>query len=202
MGLLRIPHSVACSTEGTQTVDVDSRDYILLGPPSFSQYFPGRKLLFDIGTGTSYQSSMQWLIEHYEQQRVVFDEIWCWEAQQVQAHEYWASVPVSLMAKVHFYNTYATVGSNGSSPIVVIKQMHRPGDFVAVKLNIDNEEIEDIIMGQLFDHADLVNEVFFEKHFDAPEMQPWFGKLQTSLNDTLSFFRQYRSAGMRLHYWP
>lgn len=202
VGLLRSPRTEACSTDESRVVAMDSRDYIMLAPQLYTRYFPGRKLLFDIGSGKVFNSSLQWLVESYEHQGLTFDEIWCWEAQTLDAHDFWHSVPYKWSPAIHFYNTYATVEVNGSSPVHALQQMYKPGDFVTVKLDIDNEELEIAILNQLLEHAHMVNEVFFEMHFNAPEMHPWFGQLDTSFNETLTLFRQFRGAGMRLHYWP
>lgn len=84
----------------------------------------------------------------------------------------------------------------------IIKRVYKAGDFVVVKLDIDTPELEDNIMAGLLSIRSNVAEVFFQNHFDAPEMQQYFGKTGVTYNDTLSFFHTYRSAGMRLHYWP
>lgn len=205
VGLLRSPHAEACSTDGLQTVPVENRDYILLGPPVVARHFPGRKLLLDIGTGKSFESSLQWLADSYEKQDIVFDEIWCWEAEQVDAITYWHSVPSKWKHILHFYNTYATIENDaeqGFSPVDLLEQVYTPGDFVVVKLDIDSEELETSILEQLLVNAHMVNEVFFEMHFDAPEMWPYFGQLQTTYKETLTLFRRFRNAGIRLHYWP
>lgn len=202
VGLLRSPHSQACTTDEKEVVDATDREYILLPPLSFANYSPGRKLLFDIGTGTSFQSSLQWLVHKYEQHGITFDDIWCWESNPVVAHDYWSSVPSNWSPRIHFYNTYATADVNGSSPMATIQQVYQPGDYIVVKLDIDNEQVERVILEQLLANADIVNEVHFEMHFDAPEMHPFFGQLETTYSETLALFRQYRSSGVRLHYWP
>ena len=37
-----------------------------------------------------------------------FDEVWGWEAAQVDATAFWASVPPDVMPKLHFYNAYVS----------------------------------------------------------------------------------------------
>lgn len=202
VGLLRNPHAVACSTDEFQAVDMENREYFVLAPTAFTRFFPGRKLLFDVGSGGSFQSSLAWLVDTYQQQGITFDEIWSWEAREVDPHSYWKSVPAEWTSKLHFYNTFATADLGDVSPTNMIKQMHSAGDFVVVKLDIDNEQIESEIVHQLLDNAEVIGEVFFEMHFDAPEMRPYFGQLQTTFNESLSLFHRFRSAGLRLHYWP
>ena len=49
----------------------------------------------------------------------------------------------------------------------------------------------------------MVAEMYFEQHFDAPEMLDYFGwGLTTKLADVLQLFHKLRSSGLRLHYWP
>lgn len=49
----------------------------------------------------------------------------------------------------------------------------------------------------------MVAELYFEQHFDAPEMLSSFGTgLKTKLADVQQLFHGFRSKGLRLHYWP
>ena len=48
----------------------------------------------------------------------------------------------------------------------------------------------------------MISEMYFEQHFDAPEMEYYFHKLQTTLSDVQQSFQSFRSKGLRLHYWP
>ena len=45
-------------------------------------------------------------------------------------------------------------------------------------------------------------EVFYESHFDAPEIAPYFGRTNVSWVDVLHDFSKRRQWGLRLHYWP
>ena len=49
----------------------------------------------------------------------------------------------------------------------------------------------------------MIGEMYFEQHFDAPEMRPAFGYgLTTKQADVQQMFHGFRSRGLRLHYWP
>lgn len=205
VGLLRNPFATPCisSDPKQEVIDVQDRGYLLLAPSTMTEYFPGRKLLFDLGTGTSFDSSLLWFVEEYQQRGVNFDEIWSWEARETNPHVYWQTVPDEWVPKLHFYNTFATEHSNLSAPLGIILDQYKAGDFIVVKLDIDNEELESKIVQSLLEISHVLGEVFFEKHFDAPEMRPYFGPgLTTDLKGTLQMFHQFRSAGVRLHYWP
>jgi hypothetical protein len=48
----------------------------------------------------------------------------------------------------------------------------------------------------------MIAEMFFEKHFDSPDMRPWFGSPATSYLPALAGISELRAAGIRIHYWP
>lgn len=201
VGLLRHPLAAPCNVSD-QALDVQDRDYLYLAPPAFTNDYPGRRLLFDLGTGASFSSSLSWFLEGYGQKGITFDEIWCWEAVETGAHEYWRSVPDDYVSKLHFYNTYASDDTGPAAPLGILHKTFQKGDFVVIKLDIDNEELENNIMQKLKDVRHMVGELFFEKHFDAAEMRPYFGTLKTTYAETLQLFLEYRKLGVRIHYWP
>lgn len=51
----------------------------------------GRRLLLDFGT-SHFRTSLKWLLGKYEALGVQFDEIWAWEAAQMDPASYWAEV--------------------------------------------------------------------------------------------------------------
>ena len=202
VGLLRHPFAPPCTVD-VPGRDVQDRDYMLLAPLALTSTFTGQKLLFDLGSGRDFNSSLRWFVESYENRGVRFDEIWAWEVRETAPHEYWRTVPDELVGKLHFYNTYASDRSGLPSPLGILKSKFVPGDFIVVKLDIDNENLESRIMQQVLNMPGMIAEMFFEKHFDAPEMHPYFGQgLTSTLKDALTLFQKFRRAGLRLHYWP
>ena len=118
-------------------------------------------------------------------------------------HQYWASVPDRLVSKLHYYNTYAAPGFNASAPVGILQDRAERTDFVVLKLDIDNDAVEDQILQSVLEVKHLVGEMYFEKHFDNAEMRPFFGEgLRSNLYDVLIMFRELRQSGLRLHYWP
>jgi len=200
VGLLRSPFSAPCT--GSAALDVQDRNYMFIAPEPLQKFYPGRKLLFDLGTGASFVSSLGWFADSYAQKGITFDEIWAWEAQETEPHEYWQTVPEEYVSRLHFYNTYASDQLNPAGPLGILDSRFKTGDFIVVKLDIDNEILENSIMRKVMSMKHKIAEFFFEKHFDAPEMHAYFGKLSTTYNDTLTMFHQFRSLGIRLHYWP
>lgn len=206
VGLLRHPFAYPCAREPESQqlqVDVQDRDYLLLAHPDYVSSFPGRRMLFDLGSGNSFSSSLQWFVERYQDHAVSWDEIWAWDIKEIEPQEYWQGVPDEVYGKLHFYNTYASDKHGPPSPLGILQDRFRPGDFVVIKLDIDHEVLEGKIMQQLLEIRYMVGEVFFEMHFDAPEMHEFFGGGHSNqLHSTLLFFEKYRKAGIRLHYWP
>lgn len=78
VGNFRHPHSIAhCKPAGPAVVGAEDRDYILLAGMSaadLNKTYPGRKYLFDLGTGR-YGSSLAWLVDAYRKRGVEFDEV-------------------------------------------------------------------------------------------------------------------------------
>ena len=50
----------------------------------------------------------------------------------------------------------------------------------------------------------MIAEMYFEQHFNAPEMLPHFKSsgTGTTLADVQQMFHSFRTKGLRLHYWP
>lgn len=116
VGLLRNPMATPCSSR-LPALDVQDRDYLLVATKTLTNHFTGKKLFFDLGTGDSFQSSLNWFVEKYHDRSIEFDEIWAWEAEQTDPHHYWQSVPNSYVSRLHFYNTFASDQRSLSSPI-------------------------------------------------------------------------------------
>jgi hypothetical protein len=99
-----------------------------------------------------------------------------------------------------------------ASPLRIIKEMTAPDDFVALKLDIDKPSIEipiarDILSDPII--AGLVDEFFFELHFQCDLIAGcWNQKpdemmgLKLDRYSVLLFFKSFREAGIRSHFWP
>ena len=130
---------------------------------------------------------------------VDFESIWAWEATQQDPVEYWDLVPdiykqrscfpstrtachhhftserpaLSLCAcRLHFYNTPIKENfTHAAHPLNIIRNICQPGDFIAVKLDIDNGPMEMAIMDAISGDTDLrgcISEMFFEQHYSHP----------------------------------
>lgn len=68
-----------------------------------------------------------------------------WEITAVAAAEYWADVPLDMRAKMHYFNVPCdTAPDSPFNPLNIVMNMYQPGDFVVIKLDIDNEKIEQV----------------------------------------------------------
>ena len=55
---------------------------------------------------------------------------------------YWLEVPPWLKKKLRFFNfAVETDPASPKNPLNIIRRIYRPGDFVVLKLDIDNEKV-------------------------------------------------------------
>lgn len=224
VGLLRHPLVMrGCNPEGHSLMaevrhdepnrpdyHIQNKGYMLINPierATWAQMYPGRAILLDIGTGRYRSGSLPWFTEFYRQRGVEFDDIFGWEVKPSSGPEYWGEVPVEMRARMHYFNVPCDTGSDSPfNPLNIVKNMYQPGDFIVIKLDIDNEPIEQAMMKQLRENegiVDMVAEMYFEQHFNATEMRWSFGTgLKTQLADVQQHFFDFRTRGLRLHYWP
>ena len=80
------------------------------------------------------------------------------------------------------------------------------GDFIAIKLDVDNPVLENAIMAEIDADPGLITaigEMFYEMHYDHPEMAVHFGTNNGhTLEDVTATFGRLRAKGLLLHYWP
>lgn len=68
-----------CRPPSTPGGGIGDRSYILLtglSSEQFARAYPGRKFMFDLGSGITYQSSLAWFVDAYGAEGIKFDEIW------------------------------------------------------------------------------------------------------------------------------
>ena len=208
MGLLRHPYANKECRTTTDHFHIENRSYLL---PASSlelgyQSLPGkRNYLFDLGCGNTFQSSLEWLTTAYAQRQVEFDEIWAWEAGPVSSRDFWSSVPANIYSKIHFFNDAINNDvDSAANPVSILKSRLQQADVVVFKLDIDDEQLEEKLMQTLESKNLFINmtDLFYEEHFDAPEMRLYFQRPNRSWLDTFDRFYKLRHAGVRAHYWP
>ena len=143
------------------------------------------------------------------------DAIYSWELRKgVTSAEWWGSAPASLRSKTHFFEVPVVEGEldealagkpNPSSFLQMLAFTSRPEDFVVVKLDIDTPAIEQTIIAVLSQRPDLaalVDELFFEYHFDFDGLDfGWDLNVQGDVDTALGTMFRLRSLGIRAHFW-
>lgn len=75
-----------------------------------------------------------------------------------------------MPSRIHFYNTPITKNfSDASHPLNIIRSIFQPGDFIAIKLDIDDGPLETAIMKEIESDPLLMSaiaEMMFEQHYD------------------------------------
>jgi len=191
--------------ESAQTIE--NKGYMVLQPLSndtIAALYPGRKYLFDLGTGAWQSSSIAWLTKWYGQKGIVFDEMWGWELKLQNITDYWEQFPAEISEKMHFRNIGVPFAKDApDNPLNILRRIFRKGDYVVIKLDIDNAPIELALMDQLEDDViSMIGEFYFEQHFDCPELSGAFGKTGVRYAEVYERFTALRQKGLRIHYWP
>jgi len=209
VGHMRHPYALSkCTPPDIPAVDVQDRSYLLMlgdGIKAVRARHPGRAILVDAGTN-KFESSLGYLLPTYAALGIHFDAIYAWEAQPADPSEYWASVPADVKPRLHFYNAPVTPEPGSSmNPVDWIRNMYRPGDFIVFKLDIDNDNVESALIQQVLDMdgaEDIIGEMYFEKHYTATDMKPYFGTPDTKYPAAVRLMQALRKKGVRVHYWP
>ena len=166
--------------------------------------------------GSGLDPSTPLLYRLYQDRCLEPDAIYSWELRKgVTSAEWWGSAPASLRAKTRFFEVPVVEGEldealagkpNPSSFLQMLASTSRPEDFVVVKLDIDTPAIEQTIIAVLSQRPDLaalVDELFFEYHFDFDGLDFGWGDLnvQGDVDTALGTMFRLRSLGIRAHFW-
>ncbi|KAG5178779.1 hypothetical protein JKP88DRAFT_168563 [Tribonema minus] len=173
---------------------------------------PRRLLVFDLGASL-YSSgpggnSQKWFVESYARHGLPVSEYYAWEAAPLDSAKVWAQIPEWLKPTYHWHNVPADPAPESeNNPWDVLRAVAAPEDYVVVKLDIDNTEVEERFMAEMRGDARLralVDEMFFEHHVNVPIMWRYWGTQgeRVYLNDTYAMVQELRSEGIRFHSWP
>lgn len=163
----------------------------------------------------------KWFVDAYRANDIEFDRLLGWEAAAVNHTKYWEHVPADLKPKVSYYNTPVSGDPNsGDNLWYHVKALATKKDFVVVKLDIDNNPLETMLVRQLLDDPellDLVDEFFWEHHVWGSPLQktrvelfgtknigwgqhmPVRGTRDSMLHDSYRIFTKLREHGIRAH---
>lgn len=209
VGYYRHPYAI-CAPAGKARVDALDASYIIFrGMPleSFRIMYPGRKFLFDLGINGP-NRSLEWLDRYYREYGIEFDQIWGWDSREFKPAEFWRFVPDSIYPKLHLMNVRVTDEvSDRNHPFQIIKRIFHPGDYIALKLDIDSPVHEQLLADQVLNDEELSGKVadfYYEKHFGAPNFPhhrlPSHGSPH-DMKSVMNFFSDLRQKGIRAHYW-
>lgn len=186
--------------------DVVRYDWLLpasdLEPPSKRT----RTFLFDVGARTyatgvgEHPNGTMWpaqryFVETYHKLGIHFDRMLLWEPNVAQG-DIFQVVPPHLLPQYQYFSMPGSTGNNHVNPLVVIKQLCVPTDFVVLKMDIDRPEIEQAWLQQLLNDVELhqlVDEFYYEFN---PLEAGW--RALTSVYKALTALRH---AGIRAHGW-
>lgn len=114
-------------------------------------------------------------------------------------------IPAAYLGSLHFYYIPASATPDERNPLAIVKQKFRPGDFVVLKLDIDNSPLELSLVKQIQSNPyskDMISEMMFEMQYSSQHVNQWFGPSDQGWKDVLLTFSALRKAGIRVLYWP
>ena len=167
-------------------------------------YFDLGASMYNSGGGGPSQS---WFVETYESRGIEWDGIYAWEASEYTPAVVWDAIPARLKPIYHWYNIAVNpLPNHTDNPLEYIRRIARPEDFVLLKIDIDNTPVEEALVFQFMESAELlglVDEFYFEHHVNVAPMHRHWGSesLYKKLEDTYSIFTTLRKNGVIAHSW-
>lgn len=160
--------------------------------------------LYDQGAGGA---SQRWFVDQFEAEGIQFAHIFAFEAKTHDAKVVFDRIPSNLIPNYHWYNV--KISSDPKDKFFAwrfLKEVAQKRDYVLVKLDIDNTQVEEGIVNYLIQDKgamELIDEMFWEHHVNIPAMYSnWHTQNAKSyLHDTYNYFRQLRENGIRAHSW-
>lgn len=174
-----------------------------------------KKILIDIGasTFTNWNNDptvvgSKWINDKYLHFDFTFDSIICFEQTPHDPNNIFKNVPANILHKYVYYNMGVEKDKNSLwNPWNFIMDIANPEDFVVVKLDIDNSEIEDELVLQIITNtniSDRIDEFYYEHHVNLSPMN-YYWKLYNHgvyLSDSYDIFTKLRMKGINAHSWP
>ena len=233
-GMARHPLASICSSASEQAFKVDLFDisYLIVenacgeGPKPRTKYYDlgcasngdsaDAFRNFDYHAGSGMGPSIPLFFQMYKDRCLEFDEIYGWEARTINISDWWRPVPDSLRHRIRFYNVpvderACPASFRGALPdkgsfLRLLAESAKPEDFVVLKVDIDGGPELNIVeaIAERPELAQLVDELFFEYHFDFDGINfgwgfgPWHRK---TVDTALDLMRRLREAGIRSHFW-
>jgi len=147
----------------------------------------GQNILMDIGAslydqwlGDPAAVSALWFVDRLKRRGMAFDWIVSFEIEKHSPDDIYKNVPDDILPHYVYFNKGVEKAPNGKwNPWRILRGMSAaPGDYIAVKLDIDVPDIENALMDQLVKDPKLhllVDEMFFEQHVNVKAMRRFWG---------------------------
>ena len=215
IGFLRHPlfQQYYCQSSNTWSHIVDKNYMFPMWHFEIPQKNPDtRYFLFDLGAGFGPGGSGQnWFTRNYANRGIHFDRILAWEAKTYNFTQYLDKLPSDVYDIISFYNVAVDSASmSKNNPLRIIRNIAKPKDFVALKIDIDDSEVEEALVHQILNDStvwNLIDELYWEHHVRMSPMQykGWGSHLSHVTNHTLTssyyLFNRLRKLGIRAHSW-
>lgn len=204
--------------------------YELLPAPPRTFFFDCGASLYNKGSGGA---SQRWFVDSYAKRGLAFERILAWEFTNHTDKEIRQHLPPDLLSHTSIYRdpaeaaagcctadrlSYFNFGIDGQpgsvrNPLVHLRALARPEDFVVFKLDVDSPSIELAIIEQLVadrSTASLIDDFYWEHVVKNTPMDHfgWGHDLRRmpisqhqTLADSYSYFGRLRSMGVRAHSW-
>ncbi|EEH50850.1 uncharacterized protein MICPUCDRAFT_54821 [Micromonas pusilla CCMP1545] len=146
------------------------------------------------------------LIKLYQKFGFYFDHIYAYELTQGNVTELYDSLPAEWLSSYHWINAGVELDpSSALNPLSLLIKSFRPEDFIVLKLDVDNPEIELSLVKQILEtpalHS-LIDQFYFEHHVRLEELRgPWGATVRGSVSDSLLLFQKLRMKGIPAHFW-
>lgn len=167
-----------------------------------------RTALIDLGASLTFQGSSTAMIDLYSlfaKFGFHFDHYYAFEVTPTNARDVYNKIPREWLSNFHWIN--AGVEASLESPLNPwnILSDFEADDFVVVKLDIDNSELENALAQQLLENPALASRVdvfYYEHHVHMKELRaPWASFMSGSLAHSMGLFARLRELGIAAHSW-
>jgi hypothetical protein len=154
-----------------------------------------------------------YIVKSYESRGIEFDRMLLWEAEQVGGETIFQYVPKRWYHAYQFFNIKVGMDANAEEhPLNVLKAVHSAPSFVAIKVDIDTPDVENLVISTLIQRraeypsiAAGQMELLFEQHVHfTPMVLNWRNSALLSnktLADSYNIFFKMRTIGIRAHGW-
>ena len=169
-----------------------------------------RTVFFDLGASLGFHSDGEQpavsLIKLYQKFGITFDHIYAYELTPGNAGELYKSLPAELLMAYHWINAGVEVDpASALNPLKMIIENFSHEDFVVLKLDVDNPEVELSLVKQIIENdalTGLIDQFYFEHHVHLEELHgAWGPSVRGSVSDSLLLFQKLRTKGIQAHFW-